>query len=566
MSGLGADAAWLGPMPWLPVLAPAWPLTLLALLLLPPLRGAVVRLAPWAALPALLLAVAAPQSTLPLPGLMLGGSVQLDATGRWLLAAVALLWLAGGRLSQHWLDRPRRVAAWLMALAGALWLPVTGDLPTALAAGVLAAYPLYGLLGAGRGARVLLASVVIADLLILEALLLLAKGGAGLDFDTLRMALAGAKYRDVVLALLLIGFGTKAGLMGLHYWLAPALAAAPAHQLGPTVAFTLAAGLLPLLRLLPLGEVPPGEGPWPAAALLPWLALAGGLWALVAGLLQAGRRAVVAYALSALTGLWLGLLGIALGPSTVAGISAVLSPAMALAGLGVAALLLAAGLAPGLAVAQGRLAAWALALLAALLALLAALGAALPLAAGDDAALWPLMGLLACVGILLGAAASLPAEPAQPSVSAPALPAAAVLVAGGLGMAVLATLSSVQMPSAAGPWSADGVVPTLSALLGGFAVGLLGLRALAPVPRLPAGDLLVPLERAVAWLVAAWNRLGAIVGDWRDGLKATEDRLHRHLGQQRAADHAEGWLRRWSTVTLLLLAAGAAVALLVQPG
>lgn len=575
MSGLGADPAWLGPMSWLPVLAPGWPLTLLALLLLPPLRGAVARLAPWAALPALLLAVAAPQSTLPLPGLMLGGAVQLDATGRWLLAAVALLWLGGGRLAQHWLDRPRRVAAWLMALAGALWLPVTGDLPTALAAGVLAAYPLYGLLGAGRGARVLLASVVIADLLILEALLLLAKGGAGLDFDTLRTALAGAKYRDVVLALLLIGFGAKAGLMGLHYWLAPALTAAPAHQLGPTVAFTLAAGLLPLLRLLPLGEaplgeMPLGEAPWPAAALLPWLALAGGLWAVVAGLLQAGRRAVVAYALSALTGLWLGLLGVALGPSPAPGMSAVLPPAMALAGLGVAALLLAAGLAaglaPGLASAEGRLAAWALALLAALLALLAALGAALPLATADAAVRWPLMGSLACVGILLGAAASLPAEPTQPSASGPALPAAAVLVAGGLGMAVLATLSSVQTPSDAAPWSTEGVVPTLSALLGGFAVGLLGLRALAPVPRLPAGDLLVPLERAVAWLVAAWNRLGAVVGHWRDGLKAAEARLHRHLAQQRAADNAEGWLRRWSTVTLLLLAAGAAVALLVQPG
>ncbi|MGD9299658.1 MAG: hypothetical protein PVG09_08125, partial [Thiohalocapsa sp.] len=129
MSGLEADAAWLGPMPWLPVLAPGWPLALLAALFLPPLRRAFARLAPWAALPALILALAAPPSTLPLPGLMLGGSLQLDATGRWVLAAVALLWLTGSWLARDWLGEPRRAAAWLLALAGALWLPLAGDLP-----------------------------------------------------------------------------------------------------------------------------------------------------------------------------------------------------------------------------------------------------------------------------------------------------------------------------------------------------------------------------------------------------------------------------------------------------
>jgi hypothetical protein len=42
--------------------------------------------------------------------------------------------------------------------------------------------------------------------------------------------------------------------------------------------------------------------------------------------------------------------------------------------------------------------------------------------------------------------------------------------------------------------------------------------------------------------------------------------MRRSLGRQAAVDGAEARLRRWSTATLLLLAVGAALALLVQPG
>jgi formate hydrogenlyase subunit 3/multisubunit Na+/H+ antiporter MnhD subunit len=557
MSGAVADMAAL--LPWLPALAPVWPLVLLVSLALPPWRWAVLRLAPWAPLLALLLAIAAPPAVLPLPGLLLGGSLQLDTAGRWLLAAVALLWLTGGWLASGWLCRPRRAAAWLLAMAGALWLPLTGDLPSALAASVLAAYPLYGLLGGGRGGRVLLASVVIADLLVLEAALMLAKGGAGLDFDALRAALPGAKGRDVVLALLLIGFGTKAGLMGLHYWLAPAMEYPPSRQLGPTVAFTLAAGLLPLLRLLPLGETP-----WPSAgAVLPWLALAGGTWAVAAGLLQASRRTCTAYALSALVSLWVGLLGLGLAASPfAAAMTVMLPPAMALSAVGVAALLLAGDIQGR----HGRLSAWGLVLLSALLPILAVLGAALPMAAGGGAVRWSLMGLLACGGVLLGASATLPAGTAERTAHAPEQRAAAVLVAGGLCMVVLATLSASVMPAVAARWSGNGVILTITTLFGGFAVGLAAVAALARLPRIPAGDLLTLIEYAAAGLVTAWHRLGAIAGQWRDRFQTVAGQMRRHLAEQRAIDNAEARLHRWSTATLLVLVVGTAVALLAQPG
>jgi hypothetical protein len=346
--------------------------------------------------------------------------------------------------------------------------------------------------------------------------------------------------------------------MGLHYWLAPAMQDAPARLLGPTVAFTLSAGLLPLLRLLPLGEAP-----WPsAAALLPWLALTGGLWAVAAGLLQATPRARTAYLLSALASAWLGLLGLGLAaPASTTALTGVLPPAMALSGLGVAALLLAGG-APDR---HGRLAAWALALLAALLAFLAVLGAALPATGGADTLHGPIMGSLACVGVLLGASVGLPAGRGQRRLAVPEQRAAAVLVAGGLCMAVLATLSAPVTPAAA-VWSDNRVILTITVLFGGVAVGLAAVAVLARLPRVPAGDLLVPIERAIAGLIAAWTRLGAVMGHWSDRLDRVVGQIRRSLGRQAAVDGGEARLRRWSTATLLLLAVGAAVALLVQQG
>jgi hypothetical protein len=95
---------------------------------------------------------------------------------------------------------------------------------------------------------------------------------------------------------------------------------------------------------------------------------------------------------------------------------------------------------------------------------------------------------------------------------------------------------------------------------------LAAVAALARLPRVPAGDLLVPIERAIAGLIAAWTRLGAGMGHWSDRLDRVVGQMRRSLGRQAAIDGGEARLRRWSTATLLLLAVGAAVALLVQQG
>jgi hypothetical protein len=540
---------------WLPALAPAWPLALTLALVLPPWRRPVLALACWAGLPALLIAIAAPPAEQPLPGLLLGASLQLDDAGRWLLAAVALLWLAGGWLAADWLSLPRRAAAFLLAMAGALWLPLTGDLPSLLAASVLAAYPLYALLGGGRGARALLVSVVIADLLILEALLLLAKGAAGLDFVSLRAALAEAHERTVPLALLLIGFGAKAGVTGLCYWLVPVLTDARARHLGPTVAFALVAGVLPLLRLLPLGEAQ-----WPAvAALLPWLALAGCAWSMMAGLLQAAPRAVTAYTLAALATLWLGLLGLRLeAPEASTAVSAAFPAMLALAGLGLTALLLASDVVGR----RGRIGAR---LLAVLLIAPAVLGTTLLTPAASEAAQWPMVGSIGCVGILLGASVTAALGSGhQPRADRASL-AGTTLVIAGFGLAALDLASrSGGLPPIDGSHG-DWVIAPTAALLTGLALGPVAVRTLAQLPRVPAGDLFTVIEPAAIGLVRAWRQLGRGVELWRD-------RFYQRLALARPRADAppgmlgriEALLRRWSTATLLLLVAAAAAALLAR--
>jgi hydrogenase-4 component B len=63
------------------------------------------------------------------------------------------------------------------------------------------------------------------------AFLLLYGAGGSWDFDAMRMATGGLSFtmQNVILALALIGFGTKAGIIPLHIWLPEAHPAAPSH-------------------------------------------------------------------------------------------------------------------------------------------------------------------------------------------------------------------------------------------------------------------------------------------------------------------------------------------------
>jgi formate hydrogenlyase subunit 3/multisubunit Na+/H+ antiporter MnhD subunit len=85
----------------------------------------------------------------------------------------------------------------------------------------------------------------------------------------------------VVLALALIGFGFKAGMVPLHFWLPPAHAAAPSHVSGLLSGIVIKVGVYGLLRVAALlGGAPPVWWGWMILALGVASAVLGVLWAL----------------------------------------------------------------------------------------------------------------------------------------------------------------------------------------------------------------------------------------------------------------------------------------------
>ena len=320
-----------------------WPLLLAGAVAFGTTRPAALRLVSWAALPALVTAAALADTGLRLPGAMLGSALALDGTGRVFLLLSVTVWLAAGWLARtqlHAAGANRFAVLLLLAMAGGFALALAADALLFFAAGTLAAYALYDLLvhqaevSAGRALVVLL---VVSDLLVFELLLILGQAAGSLDFTSLRQALVNTDDRALVLGLLIVGFGIKTGVVGVHFWLAPVFVAAVPAIRPALIGSLLGAGLLGWLRLLPLGEIH-----WSGAgAVLQWLAWVTLGYAVVVGLLQAHFRSVLAYAAIALTGLWVAMLGSALlYPQAWNGMAEAVHAGVLQSGLALAALLL----------------------------------------------------------------------------------------------------------------------------------------------------------------------------------------------------------------------------------
>jgi formate hydrogenlyase subunit 3/multisubunit Na+/H+ antiporter MnhD subunit len=129
---------------------------------------------------------------------------------------------------------------------------------------------------------------VLGEALLLSGLLLRVAGSESL---ALPLEGNGGAHASLSTALIFLGFGVKAGVLGLHLWLPLA------HPVAPTPASTvlsgvmIKAGLLGWMRFLPLGAEP-----WPllgAAALL--LGLLAALIAVLIGLTQRQPKVLLAY-------------------------------------------------------------------------------------------------------------------------------------------------------------------------------------------------------------------------------------------------------------------------------
>jgi formate hydrogenlyase subunit 3/multisubunit Na+/H+ antiporter MnhD subunit len=282
----------------------ALPLTLLMACLWSSARD---RLLPWLAvapLPALLAALVADRGTT--VTLMATGSYEgvltLDAPGGLLLGVAALLWSAAGAYSATYQrdlpNRGRFAASWLLCLTGCLGVFVAADMPLLylmLATMTLGASALVfqdESAGARRAAGIYLGLALGGETLVLVAMILLAQASpdGGLLIRDAAAALPTAASRDLIIVLLIIGFGLKAGLVPLHVWMPLAHAAAPMPASAVLSGVVVKAGIIGLIRFLPVD-----------AGLADWghiLAIAGmftALYAVAIGITQLHPKVVLAY-------------------------------------------------------------------------------------------------------------------------------------------------------------------------------------------------------------------------------------------------------------------------------
>jgi formate hydrogenlyase subunit 3/multisubunit Na+/H+ antiporter MnhD subunit len=276
-----------------PLLATLW--------LVPLFRRAAGALAPVAPLPALVVAVLGPAGEVTLPGVFTGVAFGADALGRAFLFFTAVLWVAAGLFARWYLrDDERRDAYFgfhLATLSGQIALVLAQDLLAFYLGFAMMTFAGYGLVvhaGSGearRAGRTYMAMAVGGEALLLSALFMLGAAGVGWGVGDVGAAYGAMASPGLVAALVVLGFGVKAGLVPLHLWLPLAHPVAPTPASALLSGAMIKAGLLGWLRFLPLEELAmPGAG----AALIV-VGVAAAFYGVVVGLAQMEAKTVLAY-------------------------------------------------------------------------------------------------------------------------------------------------------------------------------------------------------------------------------------------------------------------------------
>jgi formate hydrogenlyase subunit 3/multisubunit Na+/H+ antiporter MnhD subunit len=307
-------------MTWVLVAIVIVPLVVAVAIAVGPTRAAAIRVAPLAAIPALLVALAAPAHEVEsIPWLLLDSWIGLDRAGQLFLLFTGILWTVAGLYARSYHARdPRRASffvAFLFTLSGNLGLIVAHDAATfytAFAVMTFSAYPLVlhaADAEAIRAGRVYIALAVLGESMLIAGLILASITAASLSVTDMAAGVASSPHRDLAVGLLLAGFGVKAGALPLHVWLPLA------HPIAPTAASAvlsgcmIKAGLLGWIRFLPLGEVAlPGWG-----ALVIALGLAAAFFGVVIGVTQTDPKTALAYSSISQMGLINVAIGIGLG-------------------------------------------------------------------------------------------------------------------------------------------------------------------------------------------------------------------------------------------------------------
>jgi len=302
---------WLLAVPGLPLL-----------LAFPALRSFLPRPCYFALIPAILLVAAPTAFSFEIPWLLFATGLGIDEVSRLLLAMSVLLWVTSARLlhaSATYSSNERIITYFMLTLAGHLGTILATDVVTFFVFSTLTGYGFYALLVSDEGeevrqsGRVYLGFMILADLVLFEALLITGTMTDDLGFSAVHDAMTQSPSLNLYLLMVLIGFGIKAGFWPLHFWLAMVF-----HSSRPAVAILLggvpvAIGLLGMARWLPLGEITsPNLG-----MFMQSLGVIAVFYAILAGLIRAQLRMPAVYFSILVTGIFAIAVGAGLSDAAV---------------------------------------------------------------------------------------------------------------------------------------------------------------------------------------------------------------------------------------------------------
>jgi multicomponent Na+:H+ antiporter subunit D len=270
-------------------------------LLIPAFRGTCIRLAPLAALPALVI------------GLTVADV--MDSFTQPMLLLASLIWLVAGLYARDYLGEDKHLTRYtlcfLLCMSGSFGLTLSQDLFSFITYFTLMSFAAYGLVVHTQTSEALAASKtyiqwVIAGELILFAAMVGLAIATGTD-NMLEMPLS--EQPIWVSWFFVVGFGIKSGLFTLHLWLPLAHPVAPVPASALLSGLMVKAGLLGWMRFLPLGQTTLND----PGMLLVTLGLAGAFVGAVIGLIQKNPKTLLAY--STISQMGIIALGIGVGLS-----------------------------------------------------------------------------------------------------------------------------------------------------------------------------------------------------------------------------------------------------------
>ncbi|HEY7771940.1 MAG TPA: proton-conducting transporter membrane subunit, partial [Marinagarivorans sp.] len=284
-----------------------WPLCNLLALIVAPNKSIATQFACLAGLPAAIAALLLPLTSQPLYfDLMLKGALGLDETGRGFLLFSSALWCAAGIYAKASIARDKQFSFYvfyLLAMSGNFALIFAQDILTFYGGYALMSLAFYGLLFAqdstqtlnsqrlASAAKIYIAFTMISELSIFAAIALI-EGSVGVtDFTSIQAMLAVSPYLNAIVLFLVIGFGIKTAVIGLHMWLPLTYCAAPIAATAILAGALAKVGVLGWLRMFPALEQPLFE--W--GTLLVVLGSVAAFYGVLIGITQRTLKAILAY-------------------------------------------------------------------------------------------------------------------------------------------------------------------------------------------------------------------------------------------------------------------------------